>query len=286
VSDLSSKIAAGSPPGTRVESSGLADSDRSTSASAAGRPVGPRSAPAPVLAAHGLTFAYGPHSAPAVEDLELAIQAGDHLAVVGPSGIGKSTLAALLCGLIRPDRGTVAYAGADAARLSPRALARRRVLLPQGGYVFTGTVRANLAYLDPTAADEAITAAAAAVGADGLVDRLGGLGAAVEPRSLSNGERQLLALARAYLSPAPLAILDEATCHLDPAAEERAERAFAERGTLVVIAHRPSSALRAERVLVLDGGTAVQGDRELLQGISPLFRELVAQGSGTPAATS
>ncbi|WP_115509855.1 ATP-binding cassette domain-containing protein, partial [Glycomyces dulcitolivorans] len=121
------------------------------------------------------------------------------------------------------------------------------------------------------------------VGATALVDRLGGLDALVAPRDLSSGERQLLALARAHLSPAPLAILDEATCHLDPAAEERAEQAFAERGTLVVIAHRPSSALRAERVLVLDGGTAALGDRELLQDVSPLFRELLASRNGASA---
>ncbi|GAA1689628.1 ABC transporter ATP-binding protein [Glycomyces endophyticus] len=236
--------------------------------------------PAPVLAAHGLTFAYGPRSTPAVEDLEFAVGPGEHLAIVGPSGVGKSTLAALLCGLLRPDRGGVAYSGDDAAQLSPRELARRRVLLPQGGYVFTATVRENLAYLHPGATDEAIAASAAAVGATGLVDRLGGLDALLAPRDLSSGERQILALARAHLSPAPVAILDEATCHLDPAAEARAERAFAERGTLIVIAHRPSSALRAERVLVLDGGTAVLGDREMLQGVSPLFRVLMAHQSG------
>ncbi|MEU5875231.1 ATP-binding cassette domain-containing protein [Glycomyces sp. NPDC047369] len=233
-------------------------------------------AEAPLLAARDLTFSYGPHAAPAVQDLTFDVGPGGHLAIVGPSGVGKSTLAALLCGLLRPDRGEVAYGGAPAAGLSPRERARCRVLLPQGGYVFTGTVRANLAYLAPGAGDGSLYDSAAAVGAAGLVERLGGLDGVVDPRGLSGGERQLLALARGHRSPAPVAILDEATCHLDPAAEARAEAAFAERGALVVIAHRPSSALRAERVLVLDGGAAVLGDRELLQGVSPLFRELLA----------
>jgi ATP-binding cassette subfamily C protein len=109
-----------------------------------------------------------------------------------------------------------------------------------------------------------------------LVVRLGGTGAELVPGELSAGERQLLALARAYLSPAPLVVLDEATCHLDPVAERRAEEAFAGRGgTLIVIAHRISSALRARRVLVLDGAGATVGDNDTLRATSPLYRELL-----------
>src|SRR5581483_6069462 len=94
--------------------------------------------------------------------------------------------------------------------------------------------------------------------------------------ALSAGERQLLALARAYLSPAQIMILDEATCHLDPAADARVERAFAQRpGTLVVIAHRISSALRAKRILVLDGTRAVLGTHQELLDCSALYRDLV-----------
>jgi ATP-binding cassette subfamily C protein len=118
--------------------------------------------------------------------------------------------------------------------------------------------------------------AIAAVGAATLVDRLGGLDADVVPGELSAGERQLIALVRAYLSPAPVVVLDEATCHLDPVAEARAEEAFAERGgTLIVIAHRVSSALRARRVLVLDGVTAADGDHAELLATSALYRELL-----------
>ncbi|MEU5153590.1 ABC transporter ATP-binding protein [Glycomyces sp. NPDC021274] len=239
----------------------------------------------PALTAQGLTFAYGPHAAPAVDDLDLTVPAGDHLAIIGPSGIGKSTLAGLLCGLLRPDAGVVAYGRIDADAFTPAELAHRRVLIPQEAYVFTGTARANLRYLDPSATDTELAAALTAVGAAALVDRLGGLDAVLDPRRLSAGERQLLALARAYRSPAPIAVLDEATCHLDPAAEARAEAAFAARGTLIVIAHRASSAMRARRLLVLDGERAAIGDHEYLRDTSPLYRSLLAHwGDEQPIA--
>jgi ATP-binding cassette subfamily C protein len=106
--------------------------------------------------------------------------------------------------------------------------------------------------------------------------RLGGPAASIRPSQLSAGERQLIALARSYLSPAPLAVLDEATCHLDPEAERRAEEAFAARpGTLIVIAHRISSALRADRILVLDGNEAMVGRHTTLLRESELYRDLL-----------
>jgi ATP-binding cassette subfamily C protein len=168
--------------------------------------------------------------------------------------------------------------GVHPVELPAAGLADVRVLIPQEAYVFTGTVRDNLVYLRPDATTGQIDRAVAAVGATELVDRLGGLDADVRPGHLSAGERQLLALVRAYLSPAPLVILDEATCHLDPEAERRAEEAFAARdGTLVVIAHRISSALRGRRVLVLDGVTAVIGDHDTVIGASPMYRDLLGR---------
>jgi ATP-binding cassette subfamily C protein len=161
--------------------------------------------------------------------------------------------------------------------------AAARVLIPQEAYVFGGTLAENLAYLRPDPVpEEELRAAAEAVGLTPLADRLGGLGARVDPAALSAGERQLVALARAYLSYAPLALLDEATCHLDAETEERAERAFAARpgGTLVVVAHRISSARRAGRVLVMDGRDTACGDHDELLRSSPLYRDLV--GSWTP----
>jgi ATP-binding cassette subfamily C protein len=233
----------------------------------------------------GVTFAYGPHAEPVLRDLDLTVRHGEHLAVVGPSGIGKSTLVNLLCGLLHPAAGSVTLGGAPAAGLPAGQLTALRVLIPQEAYVFAGTLAENLTYLRPDPAEGELDAAVAAVGAELLVARLGGYAATVRPAELSAGERQLLALVRAYLSTAPVVVLDEATCHLDPAAERCAEEAFAGRdGTLIVIAHRISSAMRAGRVLVLDGAGAAVGDHASLRATSALYRELVGHWQPAGAA--
>lgn len=248
------------------------------------------------LAVHGLTFAYGPHSAPVLRDVSFTVPAGGHLALVGPSGVGKSTLAGLLAGIGWPDTGRVTLGGRTLAGLPEAARAASVALVPQEAYVFRGTVGENLRYLRPEGPPDAeVLAAAAAVGAGPLVAALGGLDAEADPAALSAGQRQLIALARTYLAPAGLVLLDEATCHLDPAAEALAEAAFAARpgGTLVVIAHRISSARRADRILVLDGTRAVCGTHDDLPSRSALYRDLAggwtadavpAGRPGTPAA--
>lgn len=204
--------------------------------------------------ARGLTFAYGPHSAPVVDGLDLDLADGEHLAVVGPSGGGKSTLTQLLAGLLVPTRGEVRLGGVPLGTLHPRVRPAAITLVPQQAYLFRGTVAENLAYLTPFAAPAAMHRSVRAVGAEELVDGLGGYRAEIVPAALSAGQRQLLALARAHLSRARFCILDEACCHLDPAAEQVAEQAFRERGgTLLVVAHRSGSASRADRVLLLDG---------------------------------
>ncbi|MBH5334594.1 ABC transporter ATP-binding protein [Streptomyces pactum] len=280
VSAASSEPAA--PPGPPP--SGPAAPGPSVSGPASGAfPVVPPPAVPPTTAAavelRSVSFAYGAAAVPVLDGMDLTVPVGGHLAVLGPSGVGKSTLAALIAGTLRPHAGEIridgvpVVPGRDAA-----ALAGRRVLIPQEAYVFTGSLADNLTYLRPGAVPDAeLDAVVGALGLEELRERAGGLHGTVRPEELSAAERQLVACARAFLSPAPLALLDEATCHLDAAAEARVERAFARRpgGTLVVVAHRAASARRAQRILVMDGPRTVSGTHPELLERSPLYRELV-----------
>jgi len=207
----------------------------------------------------------------------LSIPEGDHLAVIGPSGVGKSTLAGILTGMLRPEAGAVTLGGAPIGSLGMQTLAAHRVLIPQEAYVFVGTLRENLVSLrnDPVD-DRELDRAVEALGLRPIVQRLGGFDAELRPELLSAGERQLISVVRSYLSHAPLVALDEATCHLDPPAEALVEEAFARRGgSLVVIAHRLSSAMRARHILLMDGTTTLVGTHEELLAGSALYRDLV-----------
>ncbi|MEU0199546.1 MULTISPECIES: ABC transporter ATP-binding protein [unclassified Streptomyces] len=235
----------------------------------------------------GLTFAYAQSADPVIRDLNLLLRPGEHLAVVGPSGAGKSTLAALIAGVLEPQAGQVHLDDLPVRALVGRGegLARHRVLIPQEAYVFAGTLAENLTYLAPEAPRADVESAVRAVGAAPLVERLGGYDAPLDPRRLSAGERQLVALARALLPAPRLTLLDEATCHLDPPAEAVAEDAFARApGTLIVVAHRISSALRADRVLVMDGTRVALGTHEQLMAASPLYRDLVGHWGAAGAS--
>ncbi|PSL56518.1 ATP-binding cassette subfamily C protein [Saccharothrix carnea] len=226
-----------------------------------------------------VTFGWSPTAEPVVRSLDLVLPEGSHLAVVGPSGIGKSTLAGLITGLVEPQAGHVRFGHVPIRSVAPELRHQRIALVPQETYLFTGTIRENLALLAPTASDTALLAAAAAVGATDLITRLGGLSATLghSAAGLSAGEAQLLSAARVYASTADVVILDEATSALDPAAEALVEQAFATRnGTLIVIAHRLSSALRADQVLVMDGGPPLLGNHQDLLTTSPLYRDLMA----------
>ena len=233
------------------------------------------------LVLNNVTFSYGSHAEPVVDKLDLVVPEGQHLVIVGPSGAGKSTLAGLIAATHIPQRGEVRLGGLPVADLDPQTLARHRVVIPQEAYVFAGTVGENLRYLHPTATRAELDAAVDALGFRPVVTRLGGYDAPVNSGMVSAGERQLLALVRAHLTEAPVLILDEATCHLDPVAEQRVERVLAERGgTLIVVAHRISSAMRAHRILLMDsapGGatTVVLGSHRELLATAPLYRDLV-----------
>jgi ATP-binding cassette subfamily C protein len=231
------------------------------------------------LVLEGVTFSYGRHAEPVVNQVNLVIPAGQHLAMVGPSGAGKSTLAGLLAATHVPDRGQVRLGGVPVGDLDLQTLASHRVLIPQEAYVFAGTIGENLRYLHPSATRAELDTVVDALGLRSMVVRLGGgYDAALDPRTLSAGERQLIAVARAHLTPAPVLILDEATCHLDPVAEERVERVLAGRGgTLIVVAHRISSALRAQRIVLMNGADMVSGTHRELLATVPLYRDLVGQ---------
>jgi ATP-binding cassette subfamily C protein len=261
---------AGGPPVAALEPAGSPPQDPSDMMPApAGHSQGSADGQ---LTLRNVTFRYREDADPVLDNLNLDVAAGDHLAVVGPSGVGKSTLAGLLVGTLRPQVGDVRNGG----RRADEVPAQARVLIPQHAYVFRGTLAENLRYLHPQADELAVDRAVAAVGMEELARRLGGYQAVVEPGALSMGERQLVALARAYLAPAHLVVLDEATCYLDPTAEAVAEQAFAARpDTLVVVAHRISSARRAHRILLVDGTQQLIGTHDELLDCSALYRDLV-----------
>jgi ATP-binding cassette subfamily C protein len=234
-----------------------------------------------------VTFSYSPFAEPVMASLNLTVADGEHLAIVGPSGVGKSTLARVISGMLEPEIGEVRLGGVPLRSLDPGTVTRHRVLIPQEAYVFTGTLRENLVYLADDASIDEIDDAVAELEMRALVRRLGGYDAPVAPAALSAGERQLITLARAYLSPARLSVLDEATCHLDPRTEARIEQSFARRpGTVIVIAHRISSALRASTILVLDGTQVLCGDHDTLLTHSPLYRDLVGHWQSAAAPSS
>jgi ATP-binding cassette subfamily C protein len=226
----------------------------------------------------GVTFGYGPWSDPVIRGMDLIVLDGHHLAVVGPSGVGKSTLAGLIAGILEPQEGAVRIGGVPIDDLDRDEVCRHRVLIPQEAYVFAGRLWENLVYLRADADVREVDATVDELGMRPLVSRLGGYEAEISPASLSAGERQLITLARAYLSPARLVILDEAACHLDPATEARVEEAFSRRpGTLIVVAHRISSAMRAHSILLLDGTEAIFGGHTELIEDSALYRDLVGR---------
>ncbi|MFI6695118.1 ATP-binding cassette domain-containing protein [Streptomyces sp. NPDC050433] len=248
-------------------------------------------APGYELALRDTTFRYGPHSEPVLDGADLRVRQGEHLAIVGPSGIGKSTLTNVLAGLERPECGEVTLGGTALHALGQRWLRNTVCLVPQESYVFTGTVEGNLTYLAPGAGRRQLDEAVERMGLADLVRAHGGYSGLIErPDSLSAGERQLITLTRVYLSEARVVILDEATCHLDPVAEAQAELALAARpGTLIVVAHRISSALRADRVVLLDGNRLRTGTHDELCRTSPTYADMAglwSTGPAHPAASS
>lgn len=199
---------------------------------------------------------------PVLREVELVIPAGQTLALVGPTGAGKSTLAKLLTRAYDPTSGRVTIDGVDLRDVALQSLRRQIGVVPQEPFLFSGTLRDNLVLGLPDATDEAVLETCRAVGLE--VEALPqGLDTPVLERgvSLSSGQRQLLALARALLPRPRVVVFDEATSNLDLQSEAAVEKALdvllAGR-TAVIIAHRLSTAVRADRVAVVDGGRLVE----------------------------
>jgi ATP-binding cassette subfamily B protein len=210
-----------------------------------------------------VSFAYA-GAPPVLHDVSLEIAPGERLALVGPTGAGKSTLAKLVARLYDPTEGSVRFAGIDLRDAQLDSLRSRIVVVPQEGFLFHGTIRDNVRVAREGATDADVDAALADVG---VLERFSalpdGLDTEVNERGtrLSAGEKQLVSLARAALVDPALLVLDEATSSLDPGTELLVERAMdrimAGR-TVVVIAHRLSTAERADRVGVVSGGRLVE----------------------------
>lgn len=217
------------------------------------------------LTVEGVCFRYRPGSPDVLRNLDLVLVAGERVALVGGSGAGKSTLAKLLARFHDPVVGRVTLDGQDLRLVQQESLRRRLALIPQDGYLFEGTVAENISLGRPGATREDVELACRRLG---FLDRLTaalpeGLDTSVGPGggSLSSGQRQLVALARALLVDPSVLILDEATSHLDPATDQLVEEALAvllRERTAVVIAHRVSTALRADRVVVLERGSVAE----------------------------
>jgi ATP-binding cassette subfamily B protein len=216
-----------------------------------------------VLALRDVTFGYQ-EGRPVVRDLTLELRAGEHVALVGATGAGKSTVAKLLTRQYDPQEGWIELGGVDLRDAKLESLHRRIVLLPQEGHLFSGTIAENVRLAHPEATDEEVRSALRRIGALDRFDSLpDGLETDVQTRGvrLSAGERQLVGIARVALADPAVIVLDEATSSLDPATEaavERALAAVAEGRTVVTIAHRLSTAERADRVAVMENGRLVE----------------------------
>ncbi|HUB71757.1 MAG TPA: ABC transporter ATP-binding protein [Acidimicrobiales bacterium] len=216
-------------------------------------------------------FAYSPGQN-VLEDVSISVRAGESVAFVGQTGAGKSTIAKLVTRFYDPTAGHVRIDGHDLAEVGITSLRRQLGVVPQEPFLFSGTIRDNVAFARPAATDEEVRDAVEAVGLGELVERLPyGLETEVHERgqSLSSGERQLIALARAFLAGPRVLVLDEATSNLDLKSEVKVERALErllEGRTAILIAHRLTTAMRADRIAVVEAGrvTEVGSHDELL----------------------
>ncbi|MFJ3287638.1 ABC transporter ATP-binding protein [Streptomyces sp. NPDC086669] len=232
------------------------------------------------IAFEGVRFAYGDDEE-ALSGIDLRVPAGQTVAFVGETGAGKSTLVKLVARFYDPSAGRVTVDGTDVRDLDLTSYRHRLGVVPQEAYLFPGTVRDAIAYGRPDATDAEVEAAARAVGAHEMIATLDGgylHEVAERGRNLSAGQRQLIALARAELVDPDVLLLDEATAALDLATEAQVNQAtdrLAGRRTTLVVAHRLTTAARADRVVLMDHGrVAEDGTHEELLARGGRYAEL------------
>ena len=238
----------------------------------------------------GVHFQYPGQPAEAVAGIDLSIAAGETVALVGETGAGKSTVMKLIARFYDPTAGQVLIDGVPLTELDLEGYRRRLGYVPQEPFLFSASIRDNIAYGRPDATDEEVEAAARSVGAHDFIVAAGGYLAPVREggRSLSIGQRQLFCFARALLVQPAMILLDEATSNLDLASEARVNHAMdvvAHGRTTVIIAHRLQTARRADRIFVIDGGKVVEtgSHRELLSVVGTYVGTACGAPSTWPA---
>lgn len=240
--------------------------------------------PRATVALEQVTFAYPSRpNDPALRALSLRVTAGERVALVGPSGAGKTTVFQLLLRFYDPQAGRVLIDGVDVKRADPRAVRGRIAVVPQEPVIFAASVWENVRYGRLDATDAEVRDACEAAYATEFLERLPqGFDSELGERGvkLSGGQRQRLAIARAVLSRRPILLLDEATSALDAESERMVQlaldRLMAGRTTLI-IAHRLATVVGADRIIVLDGGVAIaEGTHASLVREDPLYRRLAA----------
>ncbi len=234
------------------------------------------------IAFEHVTFGYDP-SVPVISDVNLRIRAGETVAFVGKTGAGKSTIAKLITRFYDPTGGRILIDGSDLRSVTLDSLRGQLGVVPQEPFLFAGSLRFNIAFARPSASDTELWEAVNAVGLADVVERMpDGLDTIVHERgqSLSSGERQLIALARAFLAQPRVLVLDEATSNLDLLSETKIEAALdvlLRARTAVLVAHRLTTAMKADRIVVVDDGRIAElGSHEQLLERGGLYAQMYA----------